>query len=267
MLAGRVGRPHGLDGSFHVVEPVASLLVEGARLGGLGEIVGRKGADSKPIIRITGVTTREAADALRGETLEVLDVVEPALEADEYLASDLEGCEVVSGDADGTSSHVPRNASAASRSDAEDTRTIGRSSVPLRPTIEPRSPPSTVPTSSSDGTGDSTWNEPSSPCGRPTRPARIALVDDVDEDALVLAHGGRLDERAQRVGGPAAAADHAAVVVIVDGELENHGAVRLLELLDLDRLGLRDEHANQIEEERFQRAAGSMPCVRRSFLT
>lgn len=98
MLAGRVGRPHGLDGSFHVVEPVASLLVEGARLGGLGEIVGRKGADSRPIIRITGVTTREAADALRGETLDVLDVAEPALEADEYLASDLEGCSIVDGD-------------------------------------------------------------------------------------------------------------------------------------------------------------------------
>ena len=98
MLAGRVGRPHGLDGSFHVVEPVASLLVEGARLGGLGEIVARKGADSRPIIRITGVTTREAADALRGETLDVLDVAEPALEADEYLASDLEGCSIVDGD-------------------------------------------------------------------------------------------------------------------------------------------------------------------------
>jgi 16S rRNA processing protein RimM len=98
VLAGRVGRPHGLDGSFHVVEPVASLLVEGARLGGLGEIVARKGADSRPIIRITGVTTREAADALRGETLDVLDVAEPALEADEYLASDLEGCSIVDGD-------------------------------------------------------------------------------------------------------------------------------------------------------------------------
>src|SRR5690349_9479934 len=97
MLAGRVGRPHGLDGSFHVVEPVPALLVEGARLGGLGEIVARKGADSKPLIRITGVTTREAADALRGETLDVLDVEEAELGEDEYLAADLEGCSVVSG--------------------------------------------------------------------------------------------------------------------------------------------------------------------------
>lgn len=95
MLAGRVGRPHGLDGSFHVIEPVPALLVEGARLGGLGEIVARKGADSRPIVRITGVTTREAADALRGETLDVLDVEEAELGEDEYLASDLEGCVVI----------------------------------------------------------------------------------------------------------------------------------------------------------------------------
>ena len=27
MPAGRVGRPHGLDGSFHVTRPVAELLV------------------------------------------------------------------------------------------------------------------------------------------------------------------------------------------------------------------------------------------------
>jgi 16S rRNA processing protein RimM len=97
VLAGRVGRPHGLDGSFHVVEPVPSLLVEGARLADLGEIESRKGADSKPIVRLEGVTTREAADALRGRWLDVLDVTPEALEEDEYLADDLVGCTVVDG--------------------------------------------------------------------------------------------------------------------------------------------------------------------------
>lgn len=98
MLAGRVGRPHGLDGSFHVVEAVPSLLVEGARLADLPTIAARKGADSRPIVRLEGVTTREAADELRGRWLDVLDVTPEALGADEYLASDLEGCTVVDGD-------------------------------------------------------------------------------------------------------------------------------------------------------------------------
>lgn len=97
MLAGRVGRPHGLDGSFHVVEPVPSLLAEGARLADLGVIASRKGADSRPIVRLEGVTTREAADELRGRWLDVLDVTPEALGEDEYLASDLEGCLVVDG--------------------------------------------------------------------------------------------------------------------------------------------------------------------------
>jgi 16S rRNA processing protein RimM len=35
--AGRVGRPHGLDGSFHVTRPVPALLDEGAVL----EVQGR----------------------------------------------------------------------------------------------------------------------------------------------------------------------------------------------------------------------------------
>jgi 16S rRNA processing protein RimM len=98
MRAGRVGRPHGLDGSFYVAEPVARLLVAGTVVDGLGEIVGRKGTDARPIIRMASVSDREAADALRGRWLEVADAAPDELGEDEYAAADLEGCTVVSGD-------------------------------------------------------------------------------------------------------------------------------------------------------------------------
>ena len=98
MRAGRVGRAHGLDGSFYVTEPVARLLVVGTVLEGLGEIVGRKGTDAKPIVRLDAVGDREAADALRGRWLEVPAASPDPLADDEYAAADLEGCVVVDGE-------------------------------------------------------------------------------------------------------------------------------------------------------------------------
>jgi 16S rRNA processing protein RimM len=96
--AGRVGRPHGLDGSFYVVEPVARFLVVGTVMDGLGVIAARKGTDAKPIVRLDGVGDREAADALRGRSLDVADAEPDALGEDEYAAADLVGCVVVDGD-------------------------------------------------------------------------------------------------------------------------------------------------------------------------
>ena len=96
--AGRVGRPRGLDGSFYVAGPVARFLVVGTALDGLGVIAGRKGTDAKPIVRLDGVADREAADALRGRSLDVADAEPGALGEDEYAAADLEGCVVVDGD-------------------------------------------------------------------------------------------------------------------------------------------------------------------------
>ena len=97
MRALRLGRPHGLDGSFHVTSPVAGLLVVGAQVEGLGEIVGRKGTDDKPIVRVSAASDRDAADALRGQWLEMPDVAPEPLGEDEYAAADLEGCVVVDG--------------------------------------------------------------------------------------------------------------------------------------------------------------------------
>lgn len=92
--AGRVGRPHGLDGSFHVVYPSEDL-VEGTELEVAGRSVlveRRAGTDERPIIRISGVGDRDAVGALRGERL-MVDAGE--LAEDEYLVEDLVGCRVL----------------------------------------------------------------------------------------------------------------------------------------------------------------------------
>jgi 16S rRNA processing protein RimM len=92
--AGRIGRPHGLDGSFHVEHP-SHPLMEGVkvRVGDReAEVDRRAGSDERPLVRIAGVGDRDAAAALRGQILLVLD--ESELERDEYLVDDLVGCRV-----------------------------------------------------------------------------------------------------------------------------------------------------------------------------
>lgn len=98
--AGRVGRPHGLDGSFHVVEvnagllgSVDSLTVAGREL----EIVRRAGTLSRPILRLEGSEDRGAAETLRGSELLVPRDAAPDLEEDEWWAEDLIGCAVHDG--------------------------------------------------------------------------------------------------------------------------------------------------------------------------
>ncbi len=89
MTAGRVGKPHGLDGSFYVDGPRHEL-PEGAELtvgGSTHRIARRAGTDERPLIRLADV---EDPAALRGELL----LVEDELGADEWLASDLVGCRV-----------------------------------------------------------------------------------------------------------------------------------------------------------------------------
>jgi 16S rRNA processing protein RimM len=101
LRAGVVGRPHGLDGSFHVADPVASLLELGTeiRLGeARREIVRLAGRDDRPILRLEGCDDRDAAEALRGQELFVARAAAPELEEDEWWAADLEGCAVRDGD-------------------------------------------------------------------------------------------------------------------------------------------------------------------------
>ncbi len=101
LLAGRIGRPHGLDGSVHVTQPRVPLLNAGRRLridGRDEEIVRRAGTDARPIIRLASCTSRTAAEALRGRDLLVSRADAPPLEEDEWWPEELEGCRVHDGE-------------------------------------------------------------------------------------------------------------------------------------------------------------------------
>jgi 16S rRNA processing protein RimM len=89
-----IGRPHGLDGSFHVARPGVFAVGHTVWVDGAPRTVERvAGTADRPILRLAGCATREHADALRGLVLEV----ESSLEEGEYWARDLVGCLVVDG--------------------------------------------------------------------------------------------------------------------------------------------------------------------------
>jgi 16S rRNA processing protein RimM len=99
--AGRVGRPHGLDGSFLVAEPNAALLrsTDTVKLADGERAIERlAGHDARLILRLAGCADREAAEALRGQILLVARGRAPELEQDEWWAEDLEGLSVGDGD-------------------------------------------------------------------------------------------------------------------------------------------------------------------------
>ena len=89
VTAGRVGKAHGLDGSFYVEEArTAFELGSTVQLGDeTREITRRDGTDDRPLIKLAGV---DDPSAVRGEIM----LIEEQLEDDEYLAADLIGCEV-----------------------------------------------------------------------------------------------------------------------------------------------------------------------------
>jgi 16S rRNA processing protein RimM len=101
LQAGRVGRAHGLDGSFYVTSPRPRLLNLGRSVvvaGRRAKIVRRAGTDRRPIVRLEGVEGREEADALRGVALTVDRLEAPALKEGEWWAHELEGCAVLDGE-------------------------------------------------------------------------------------------------------------------------------------------------------------------------
>jgi 16S rRNA processing protein RimM len=96
VAAGRVGRPHGLDGSFYVTAPRVDLLGHGMTVtveGRERRIERRAGTDERPIVRLAGLASREDAEALRGAELQA----EETLSEGEFWAADLAGCRVVDG--------------------------------------------------------------------------------------------------------------------------------------------------------------------------
>ena len=94
VVVGRVGRPHGLDGSFFVEEPSddARWFAAGVRLWAgeaeLEVVSARRGAGGRPVIRLE----REVP---RGTALEVPVEALPPTAEDEYYAFQLVGLEVV----------------------------------------------------------------------------------------------------------------------------------------------------------------------------
>jgi 16S rRNA processing protein RimM len=98
---GRVGRAHGLDGSFYVTRPQARLLTLGAVVSVAdvsAAIVRRAGTEQRPIVRLAGVESREAVEPLRGHELTVARSAAPALAEGEWWAHELEGCTVLDGE-------------------------------------------------------------------------------------------------------------------------------------------------------------------------
>jgi 16S rRNA processing protein RimM len=96
--AGTVGRPHGLDGSFHVSHPSPQLLALGASVvisGAEHRVIRRAGTDSRPIVRLECCEDRRAAQALAGQELLVARADAPNLEPEEWWSEDLEGCAVL----------------------------------------------------------------------------------------------------------------------------------------------------------------------------
>ena len=93
VTAGRVGRAHGLDGSFYLTHASEALVVGGEVLiaGRLARVERVAGTVERPIVRLSGIEDRTAVEAVRDEAI----LVEAGdLEEGEYLAADLVGCAV-----------------------------------------------------------------------------------------------------------------------------------------------------------------------------
>ena len=100
LQAGRVGRAHGLDGSFYVTGAQPRLLALGMTVNIAGiprAIVRRAGVDKRPIVRLEGIENRSQVETLRGTPLMVPRRDAPTLPAGEWWAHELEGCEVFDG--------------------------------------------------------------------------------------------------------------------------------------------------------------------------
>jgi 16S rRNA processing protein RimM len=100
-IAGIVGRPHGLDGSFYVGAPEVALLALGTTVtlgGSERSILRRAGTDRRPIVRVEGCVDRDGAEALRGQQLHVEAGARSALGPDEWWAEELEGARVFDGE-------------------------------------------------------------------------------------------------------------------------------------------------------------------------
>jgi 16S rRNA processing protein RimM len=102
-VVGRVGRPHGLDGSVHLDGHGGAVALDPGTRARVGDreavIVERRGVELRPILRFDLASDRPAAELLRGAEVRVAAAALPVPEEDEYFHVDLIGCAVWSGDA------------------------------------------------------------------------------------------------------------------------------------------------------------------------
>lgn len=101
LQAGRVGRAHGLDGSFYVTAARPRLLLLGMTVtlaGAERAIIRRAGVDKRPLVRLEGIKDRSTVEALRGTPLLVPHLDVPSLPEGEWWAHELEGCAVLDGE-------------------------------------------------------------------------------------------------------------------------------------------------------------------------
>ena len=89
VTAGRVGKPHGLDGSFYV-DGASHPLEAGTEVSLAGRahrVERRAGTEERPLVRLSGL---EDPREVRGELM----LVDAELSDDEWLAADLLSCSV-----------------------------------------------------------------------------------------------------------------------------------------------------------------------------
>jgi 16S rRNA processing protein RimM len=110
VVVGRIGRPHGLAGEMYAFPTGATLvtLAAGDRVRAIGadagpgrdfEISALRSVDRGVLLRLLGVETREAVQALTGATISVTHDRLALLDAtDEFYVRDLVGCSVFAGE-------------------------------------------------------------------------------------------------------------------------------------------------------------------------
>lgn len=112
LLAGEIGKPHGISGEVYVVpisddprrfEPGSRLQRNDSEL----VVAGARRHGNRLLVRFEGIDTRDAAEGLRGPLFVPIQEAR-ALEDDEFWPHDLVGCEVrtTDGRPHGTVRHV-----------------------------------------------------------------------------------------------------------------------------------------------------------------
>jgi 16S rRNA processing protein RimM len=102
VTVGRIGKPHGLDGSVHLTGHGGAIPMEPGTAVLVGQheavIVSRKGTAERPILRFDIASSRNDVEALRGLSVTVEAGSLPDTPDDEFFHVDLLGCTVRAGE-------------------------------------------------------------------------------------------------------------------------------------------------------------------------